>query len=210
MNNKANANTLLVIDVQNDFCPGGRLPVREGDRVVSVVNRIMAAFSHIIATQDWHPQDHVSFASNHENKKPFDTVILNGIEQALWPDHCVIGTDGANFHPDLNTDRFSLILRKGTNSRLDSYSAFFENDRKTSTGLTFYLKGIGIHRVYLCGLAADVCVYYSAIDAVCEGFETFFILDATRGVDVPEGNVEKTMNEMKKAGVKIIDSYAIV
>ncbi len=210
MNGKTSEAALLVIDVQNDFCPGGRLPVREGDRVVPVINRIMGAFSHVVATQDWHPEDHISFASNHEGKRPFDTIAVHGIEQILWPDHCVKGTEGADFHPALDSDPFRLILRKGTNSLLDSYSAFFENDRKTSTGLFFYMKGLDIHRVYLCGLAADVCVYYSAMDAVHAGFDTFFIFDATRGVDVPEGNVEKKMHEMEKAGVIIIDSSDIM
>jgi len=210
MSTVPNNTALLIIDVQNDFCPGGRLPVREGDRVVPVINRIMSSFSLIIATQDWHPADHISFASNHEGKKPFDTVKLDDIEQVLWPEHCVIGTEGADFHPDLDTDRFRLILRKGTNNRLDSYSAFFENDRKTSTGLSFFLKGLGIHRVYLCGLAADVCVFYSAMDAVHAEFDTFFIFDATRGVDVHEGNVQKAMREMEKEGVRITDSDAIV
>lgn len=201
---------LLVIDVQNDFCPGGRLPVKEGDSVVPVINRISKVFPGVVATQDWHPPDHVSFASSHRNKKPFDRVTVHGIEQFLWPEHCVIGTKGADFHPDLDTDRFRLILRKGTNSRLDSYSAFFENDRKTSTGLIFYLKGLGIERVYLCGLAADVCVYYSAMDAIRAGFDTCFISDATRGVNVPEGNVEKTMHDMEQAGVEIINSAVLV
>ncbi len=210
MNSKASEAVLLVIDVQNDFCPGGRLPVREGDRVVPVINRIMGAFSQVIATQDWHPADHISFASNHEGKRAFDTITVYGIEQVLWPDHCVKGTEGADFHPALDADHFRLILRKGTNSLLDSYSAFFENDRKTSTGLSSYLKGLGIHRVYLCGLAADVCVFYSAMDAVRAGFDTFFISDAARGVDVPAGNVEKTGREMEKAGVTIIDSSDIM
>jgi nicotinamidase/pyrazinamidase len=210
MISEANESALVVIDVQNDFCPGGRLPVEEGDRVVPVINRIMASFLRIVGTQDWHPQDHISFASNHKNKNPFDTVEVNGTEQVLWPEHCVIGSDGADFHPMLDTDRFSLVLRKGSNKRIDSYSAFFENDRKTSTGLSFYLKGLGIHRVYLCGLAADICVFYSAMDAVGEGFDTIFVLDATRGVDVPEGNIQKTKRMMEKEGVKIIGSSDIL
>lgn len=209
MNPVRKDSALLVIDVQNDFCPGGRLPVEEGDGVVPVINRVMKSFSLIVATQDWHPPDHISFASNHENKKPFDTIDADGIEQVLWPAHCVAGSDGADFHPGLDTDRFSIILRKGTTNNLDSYSAFFENDRKTATGLSFYLRGLDVRSVYLCGLAADVCVFYSAMDAVNEGFDTFFVLDATRGVDVPEGNVEKAFSIMEDAGIHMIDSGCI-
>jgi len=202
--------SLLIIDVQNDFCPGGRLQVAQGDMVVPVINKIAGRFLNVVATQDWHPRNHVSFASNHEKKTPFDSVIVNGIERVLWPDHCIQGTDGADLHPGLDQRNIDLILRKGTRPGLDSYSAFFENDKKTATGLSSYLKGLGIEKVFVCGLAADICVYYSAMDSVKLGFTTFFVADASRGVDIPEGNIEKTEREMEHAGINIINSAEIL
>jgi nicotinamidase/pyrazinamidase len=197
---------LLIVDVQIDFCPGGNLAVNRGDSIIPAINSISGKFHCVVATQDWHPADHISFASNHIGKKPFDRVIVNGIEQVLWPDHCVQGTDGAEFHPALDTKKVRLILRKGTNPELDSYSAFFENDRKTSTGLEYYLKGLGYGEVFLCGLATDVCVYYTALDALRLGFKTFLVEDASMGVDVPSGNVERTKNDMVEKGVVITSS----
>jgi len=197
---------LLVVDVQNDFCPGGALPVPEGHLIVPVINRIMGRFGTVAATQDWHPPDHVSFASNHPGKQPFDMVQVDGIEQVLWPDHCVQGTSGAALHPDLDRRGLHLILRKGMHSNLDSYSAFFENDQRTPTGLNGYLREHGVRRVFLCGLAADVCVYYSALDAVRLGFDAMVIEDAVRGVDVPPGNVNRTRKEMEKAGITFLGS----
>ncbi len=198
--------SLLIIDVQNDFCPGGKLAVDGGDMVIPVINRIAGKFPCVVATQDWHPQGHVSFASTHRGKNPFDTLVVNGIEQVLWPEHCVQGTEGASFHPELDTRKVNLILRKGTNPQLESYSAFFENDRATPTGLEHYLRGLGFKDIYLCGLATDVCVFYSALDAVRLGFRTFLIEDACRGVDVPRGNVERAIREMEGKGVMIIRS----
>ncbi len=201
-----NKNALIVIDVQNDFCPGGNLAVNEGDKVVPVINSISSKFYKVIATQDWHPANHLSFAKNHPGKNVYDVVDLNGVSQVLWPEHCVQGTKGAQFHPELNTDGFHLILRKGTNPEIDSYSAFMENDKKTKTGLEAYLKSLGIEQVFLCGLATDYCVFFSAMDAVTLGFETYVIIDACKGVDFPEGNIEKALNTMKEKGIKIIDS----
>jgi nicotinamidase/pyrazinamidase len=202
-------NALLIIDVQNDFCPGGSLPVPEGDKIITIINKISGNFYKVIATQDWHPADHISFAVNH-NKKPYEKIKIGDIEQVLWPIHCVPGTYGADFHRDLMLNYVDLILRKGTDSRIDSYSAFFENDKKTETGLKHYLKGLKIKDIYICGLATDYCVYYTAIDAKKSGFNTYVILDATRGVNVPEGNVENTINDMKKRGIEIINHESIL
>jgi nicotinamidase/pyrazinamidase len=205
MDHKKHA-ALLIIDVQRDFCPAGALEVKNGGEVVPVINSISDGFTVAVATQDWHPKDHFSFASNHPGKKPLDTVKRGNIDQVLWPDHCVAGTEGANFHPDLKTDCLSLILRKGTDPDLDSYSGFFENDRKTSTGLEYYLKGLGYGDVYLCGLATDYCVFYTAMDALRLGFNTYLIEDACRGVDFPEGNVEKALASMRERGVTLLSS----
>jgi len=201
---------LIVVDVQNDFCPGGALAVNEGNSIVPVVNRLSPLFRCVIATQDWHPREHISFASTHPGKKPFDSINIQNIEQTLWPDHCVQGTEGADFHPHLDTKPFNLILRKGTSQNLDSYSAFFENDRITSTGLEYYLKGLGIKQVYVCGLATDVCVFYTVMDSLRLGFKTFLIEDASRGVNVPEGSLNRALDEMKKHGAKVITSQNIL
>ncbi len=197
---------LLIIDVQNDFCPGGSLAVEEGDAVVPVINMVIPFFPAAAATQDWHPEDHVSFASSHSGRKVLDTVDAQGIRQVLWPDHCVQGTRGAELHPRLDTRGIGLVLRKGMRRTLDSYSAFFENDRRTETGLKYYLKGLGIKEVFLCGLATDYCVFYSAMDARKLGFKAVLIRDACRGVDFPKGNVAKALEEMREAGVRMTDS----
>jgi len=195
---------LLVVDVQVDFCPGGNLPVPDGDKVVPVINRLSRRFQRIVATQDWHPQNHVSFACNHPGSDPFDTIRGKEGEQILWPDHCVPGTPGAEFHPQLDTLGFDLIVRKGTDPNLDSYSAFFENDHKTPTGLHFYLQGLKVKSVYLAGLALDVCVYFSAIDALKLGFHTVLVEDACRGIDTPAGSLKVRLQEMRKSGVHIL------
>jgi nicotinamidase/pyrazinamidase len=200
------ARVLLVVDVQNDFCPGGSLAVNEGDQVVPVINHCSPLFDRVIATQDWHPRNHVSFAASHPGKKIHDVVKVNGLEQVLWPQHCVGGTHGADFHPALNTENFSLLLRKGTNASIDSYSAFQENDKKTKTGLDGYLRGLGIRTVYVCGLATDYCVFYSALDAVSMGFSTHVVIDACRGVDVPAGSVERSIDMMREHGIDIMNS----
>ena len=194
---------LLVIDLQNDFCPGGALAVADGDAVVAEVNRLMPAYDVVIATQDWHPPDHCSFASQHPGARLYDTVEVGGIAQTLWPDHCVQGTAGAALHPRLDTGGVNLILHKGTCSGLDSYSAFFENDRRTATGLSGYLAALDVHRVALCGLATDYCVYYSALDAVQLGFEVEVVTAACRGVDLPPDNVAHALEQMRAAGVQI-------
>jgi len=202
-------NALLIIDIQNDFCPGGALPVPEGDQVITVINSIVKKFYKVIATQDWHPINHISFARNHPGKKEYEEIEVSGIKQVLWPIHCVPGTKGAEFHPDLIADNFDLILRKGNNPKIDSYSAFRENDKKTITGLNGYLKELDIKQVFICGLALDYCVFYSAMDSKEMGFDTYVILDATRGIDSPPGSIENALNSMRNSGIKIIKSTDI-
>ncbi len=204
-----NLRALIAVDIQNDFCPGGALPVNKGDEVIPLVNRLSRKFATVAITQDWHPANHVSFASNHEGMNVYDQLEINGINQVLWPDHCVAGTPGALIHPDLDTDRANIIIRKGTTPGLDSYSAFFENDRLTKTGLSGYLNALEIDDVYLCGLATDYCVFYSAMDAVRTGFKTHVILDASRGIDIPEGSLESVIEQMKVHGIRIINSGEI-
>ena len=201
---------LIVVDVQNDFCPGGGLAVTDGDKVVPVINKLMDSFSTIVATQDWHPSDHSSFSSNNSGTAVYDMKDLDGITQVMWPDHCVQGTDGADFHKELNTDKFSVVIRKGTQPRLDSYSGFLENDKKTPTGLKGYLTDKGIKKVYVTGLATDYCVLYTAMDAKSAGFEVYLVSDACRGVDFPEGNVDKAIQQMQENGIKIITSGGII
>ncbi len=199
---------LLVVDVQNDFCPEGALGVPEGDAVVPVINRIQPGFAHVVLTQDWHPAGHQSFASTHPGHAPFETVEVAYGPQTLWPDHCVQGTPGAAFHPDLDTDKAEMILRKGTRAAIDSYSAFYENDRTTATGLAGYLRERGFTRAFICGLATDYCVHFSALDAAREGFEAVVIEDACRGIDL-EGSLAAAKGAMVDAGVAFIASAAL-
>jgi nicotinamidase/pyrazinamidase len=193
---------LLIVDVQNDFCPGGALAVPDGDAIVPVVNKLAAAFPHIILTQDWHPQGHASFASSHGGKQPFDTIEVSYGEQILWPDHCVQGTQGAAFHPGLDVPQAELVIRKGFRSTIDSYSALRENDRRTPTGLTSYLRERGFERITLCGLATDFCVLFSAIDAREAGFQVSIVTNACRGIDVG-GSIARALRSMSEAGVTV-------
>jgi len=197
---------LIIIDLQNDFCPGGALVVPEGDGIIPLINKLSGKFKRVIATQDWHPTDHMSFAINHPGKKEFDVIDYNDMRQVLWPEHCVSGTKGAQFHSDLDINNVDLIIRKGRNPEIDSYSAFKENDKKTLTGLEGYLKNLGIKQTYLCGLALDYCVFYSAMDSIELGFETSVIIDGTKGIDSPQGNIDKSLAIMKEKGIKIIES----
>jgi nicotinamidase/pyrazinamidase len=192
---------LLVIDVQNDFCPGGALAVRDGDAAVGVINRLAPRFAHLLLTQDWHPAGHSSFATSHPGSAPFQTIAMPYGSQTLWPDHCVQGTTGAAFHPQLSTDRAELIVRKGFRPAIDSYSAFYENDRRTPTGLAGYLRERGLTRLFLVGLATDFCVHYSAIDARRLGFETVVIESACRAIDL-EGSLAAAWTSMHDAGVQ--------
>ena len=191
---------LLVIDVQNDFCPGGALAVPQGDAVVPVINRLIEHVPHVVLTQDWHPAGHRSFASSHGGKRPFDRVRLAYGEQVLWPDHCVQGTRGADFHPDLVQRRAELVIRKGFRAEIDSYSAFFENDRTTPTGLAGYLRERAIAKLYLCGLATDFCVLYSALDAVRAGFAVTLLEDASRAIDMA-GSLAAARAALADAGI---------
>jgi nicotinamidase/pyrazinamidase len=193
---------LIIVDVQNDFCPGGSLPVPEGDRVVPVINRVAPLFSLVAASQDWHPRGHVSFASSHPGRAPFEEIDLGGRKQMLWPDHCVPGTRGAELHPDLDIRPIHLIIRKGWHPGIDSYSVFFENDHRTPTGLEPCLKGLGVRRVYLAGLAQDICVYYSAQDALRLGFGVTLIEDAACALDEPPGTAARRMRELEEAGMR--------
>ena len=203
--NTTSHDVLLVIDVQNDFCPGGALAVKDGDAVIAPIHRIAASFEHIILTQDWHTANHLSFASAHAGKKPFDQIEASYGPQTLWPNHCVQGTRGAEFHPALGLTRAELILRKGFRPEIDSYSAFFENDRTTATGLGGYLRERGLTRVFLAGLAYDFCVGYSALDARRLGFEAVVVKDACRAIDL-DGSAARMEAELARAGVKLSES----
>src|SRR5579872_7442732 len=203
------ASALLVIDVQNCFLPGGSLAVKEGEQVVPVINRIAKAFANVVMTQDWHTPGHVSFASSHAGKKPFETIDLPYGKQVLWRDHCVQGTDGAALSKDLSIPQAELVIRKGFHTDVDSYSAFTEADGKTTTGLAAYLKARGIKRVFVAGLATDFCVAWTALDARKAGFEVYVIEDACRGIDT-QGSLAKAWADMAKAGVKRIQSGDIV
>ena len=191
---------LLVVDVQNDFCSGGRLAVPRGEEVVPVINELAGAFEHVVLTQDWHPAGHHSFASSHPGKKPYETVELAYGTQILWPDHCVQDTGGASLHGGLRIPHAELVLRKGYHREIDSYSAFYENDRKTRTGLTGYLRERGLERVFIAGLAFDFCVRFSAEDAKREGFEVAVVENACRGLDI-EGSVRATRQALAALGI---------
>jgi len=196
---------LAVIDVQNCFLPGGTLPVPEGDRVIPIINRLAPAFHHVVLTQDWHTPGHISFASSHSGKKPFETVQLPYGTQVLWPDHCIQGTPDADLHTDLKIPHAEMIIRKGYRQHVDSYSAFLEADRKTATGLTGYLRERGFKQVFFVGLATDFCVAWSAVDARRAGFAAYVIEDATRGIDAG-GSLAKAWQDMTGAGVQRIKS----
>lgn len=198
-----NRSALLVIDMQNDFIPGGQLAVPGGDVIVALINQIASHFKQVVIAQDWHPAGHASFASSHPGRKPYDSVRLPYGAQTLWPDHCIQATYGAELHADLNLPHAQLIIRKGCNPDIDSYSAFVEADHKTTTGLAGYLKERGIDTVYLVGLALDFCVMYSALDARAAGLNTFVVVDACRAIDM-DGSLAEAMQRMQTAGVRLI------
>lgn len=200
---------LLVIDAQNDFCPGGALAVKEGDAIIPLINALAKRFEHVILTQDWHPAQHISFSSTHPGKKHFETIQAPYGPQTLWPDHCLQNTHGAAFHPALDLPQAELILRKGFRRHIDAYSAFLENDHFTSTGLAGYLRERALHRLFLCGLAYDFCVRYSAIDGAALGFECLVIEDATRPVNLPN-SVAETNAALSAAGIQRIQSRQIL
>ena len=199
---------LLIVDIQNDFCPGGGLAVPRGDEVVPLVNLLATRFQHVVLTQDWHPRGHLSFASTYPGRKPYETVELGYGTQVLWPDHCVQGTRGADFRTDLRVPHAELVLRKGYHREIDSYSAFVENDRQTATGLVGYLRERGFARVYIAGLAFDFCVRYSAEDAHREGFKVTVVEDACRGIDVA-GSVAQTRRLLAELRIPCISAEAV-
>lgn len=201
---------LILVDLQNDFLPNGALGVPRGDEVIDVANRLQPAFDVVVATQDWHPQDHGSFASNNEGKKPYDLHELGGLPQVMWPDHCVQDTEGAAFSNELDTSRISRVFPKGTDARIDSYSGFFDNDKKKSTGMGEWLRARGVTDVTLVGLATDYCVKASALDAVALGFQTTVVEDAVRGVNITAGDHDRALEELKQAGVRVVHSEAVL
>jgi len=197
---------LIIVDLQNDFLPGGALPVPQGDEVIPLTNELQQRFDLVLATKDWHPPDHGSFATNHRGKEPGDRIILDGIEQILWPGHCVQNTHGAEFAAAFDTSRIARIFHKGTERNIDSYSTFFDNAHRRHTGLAHYLEKHGIKDIYLMGLALDYCVKYSALDARHLGLKTHVILDGCRGIELAPGDVDRALDEMKRAGAILLKS----
>ena len=200
-------NALIIVDVQNDFLPGGALAVKDGDLVIPIINGLQNNFDLVVATQDWHPDDHKSFASSHPGKKVFEEIILDGLPQVLWPNHCVQETSGAEFSSKLNTKKIEAIFRKGMDKNIDSYSGFFDNGKKKATGMGDYLKGRGVTAIYVTGLAADYCVNFTALDGLQLGFQSTIITDATRAID--EENFKKILETFKSKGGKEIKSNEI-
>ena len=203
-------NVLILVDIQNDFLPGGALAVPEGDRIIPLVNSLSTKFNRIVATRDWHPADHGSFAASHPGKSPGEKTDLNGLEQVLWPVHCVQQTKGAEFSDQLKVSGIEKVFVKGTDKNIDSYSGFYDNGHRKSTGLAEYLRLTGTDEVTIVGLATDYCVKFTALDAVKEGFRTTVIEDATRAVNLQENDFEKSIEEMKNSGVNIISSDKIL
>lgn len=201
---------LILVDIQKDFVPGGALPAENGREVVPVANRLMDAFELVVATQDWHPAGHLSFASNHEGQEVGDKIELKGLEQALWPDHCVQGTEGAEFVDGLRKGPIEKVFRKGVDKEIDSYSGFYDNGHRRPTGLSDYLREKGVEEVYIAGLATDVCVKYTTLDALKEGFDTYVAIDGCRGVNMEPGDVAAAVEEMKEAGAEIVQSDEVV
>jgi nicotinamidase/pyrazinamidase len=200
---------LIIVDLQNDFCPGGALSVPKGNEIIPIINELQQKFDLVVAIQDWHPPDHLSFANSH-GKKPGDVVEIDGIEQVLWPDHCVAGSQGAEFAKELQTEKITRIFHKGIDKRIDSYSTFYDNAHKRSTGLADFLEEKDVQEIYIAGLTTDYCVKHSALDAVKLGFKTFVIEDACRGINRHEGDVERALDEMSSGGVKIIQSSELL
>jgi nicotinamidase/pyrazinamidase len=201
-------NALILVDIQKDFLPGGALPVPKGDEIIPAVNTVLKKFELVVATQDWHPPDHASFASNHPGKKIYEKILLGGLEQVLWPDHCVQGSTGAAFADRLYMDPVEAIFRKGTDPAIDSYSGFFDNGHLKSTGMADYLKGRKVDRIFVCGLAAEYCVYFTIMDGLILGYKTVLIGDATRALD--EGDFQAALKNIKAKGGKVISSREIL
>ncbi len=202
--------TLLLVDIQNDFTPGGALAVNEGDKIIPLVNELQKHFDLVVATKDWHPAGHGSFASSHPGRQPGDIIDLNGLPQILWPDHCIQNSPGAAFHPQLDTARIDKIILKGTDPGIDSYSGFYDNGHRQDTGLKDYLRGQGVRELYVCGLATDYCVKFTVLDAISAGFETYLIRDACRGVELKSGDVARALEEMTAAGGHIVHAERLL
>lgn len=197
---------LVIVDVQNDFIPGGALAVKEGDTIIPVINALQQKFDFVVATQDWHPSDHRSFAANHQGKEIGEFIDLNGVQQILWPVHCVQESEGAEFHPELNQEKWLAIFQKGTNPLVDSYSGFFDNNRQGDTGLSAYLKNKGINDIYVCGLATDYCVKFTVLDGLSEGYKTYLVADATKAVNLSPNDYEIAIEEMAQSSAIIVHS----
>lgn len=201
---------LIMVDLQNDFCPEGSLAVPNGDAVIPLANQLQPYFDVVVATKDWHPQNHTSFASNHPGHKVGDVIEINGLQQVLWPDHCVQDSQGAQLHPQLDTTRIQKYFLKGTDEAIDSYSAFFDNAHLRTTGLADYLLKLKVSDIYILGLATDYCVKFTCLDAVHSGFKTYIIEDACRGIDLEQGDVKDALNEMREEGAKVVKSGDIL
>jgi nicotinamidase/pyrazinamidase len=199
--------TLVLVDVQDDFMPGGALPIAKGDEIVPVINRIQGNFGLVVSTQDWHPANHKSFASQHAGRKPFEIIDLDGLQQTLWPDHCVQGSPGAEFHKDLDMRPTEAVFRKGTDPEIDSYSGFYDNGHRRTTGMAGYLRERGTTELYFCGLAADICVFYTLMDGLKEGFRCAFVEDATRALDAKA--FDEAKKKMTAQGARILTSGAL-
>ena len=201
-----NKDVLIIVDMQNDFMPNGALPVEEGDQIVDDINKVAEIFKgkngKVVLTQDWHPKNHKSFASQHPNKNPGDEYHSEGIGPILWPDHCVQDSKGADFHKDLKKDLADAIIQKGMNPVIDSYSGFMENDKKSETGLADTIRSLGVERIFVCGLALDYCCYFTAVDGVDLGFKVYFLVDLTKGIDLPSGNISNSLENMVNKGIK--------
>ncbi|TKJ26240.1 MAG: nicotinamidase [Promethearchaeota archaeon Loki_b31] len=206
--------SLLIIDMQYDFMPGGALPVEEGDQIIDDINLVAEIFKDnngiVVLTQDWHPKNHKSFASSYPGKNPRDEFQSEGIGPIIWPDHCVQGTQGAKFHEKLKTDLTNVIIRKGYNIDVDSYSGFIENDKKSETGLAGLLKSLNIKRIFICGLVLDYCCYFTAIDGIDFGFEVYFLVNLTKGIDLPPGNISSSLENMRNKGIKFVAKESFV
>jgi nicotinamidase/pyrazinamidase len=199
-------NALVLVDLQYDFCPGGALAVPHGDQVVTIANRVARRFDLVVATQDWHPREHGSFAANHAGAKPYDVIDLDGLEQVLWPVHCVQGTRGADLHAELDRSRIARVFHKGTDPRVDSYSGFHDNGRRKSTGMGEWLMTQGVTSLYVLGLATDYCVKFTALDGVADGFGVYLVEDGCRAVDLAPGDGERAIESMRAGGVTVIGS----
>ena len=201
---------LVLIDIQNDFMPGGALAVPDGDAVVPIANALMARFSHVVATQDWHPPEHGSFASQHSGREPGERIELDGLPQVLWPDHCIQGTQGAAFVEQLDTGKLDRVIRKGSNPEVDSYSGFADNGQRIQTELHGHLQQAGVAELYLCGVATDYCVKFTAMDAVERGYRTYLVTDACRGVELSPGDIARALEELAEAGVEFVESRELL